>query len=173
MSTPLFPRLRLVAVLLLTVALVVSTKASVDDAQSFALQAAEQYVKEGFQVREDYWGGDWVWARRRRAPALLKGMSTGFGSAPKSKSQGLLHVYDSEGKLAEQTILGKGHFRRGAHHSDATRSYFILSRWKNRPKSAPLALGMVPLTSRCRSCSTSEGRFPNRPAGLETPLPLI
>ena len=29
-----------------------------DDAQSFALQAAEPYVKEGFQVREDYWGGD-------------------------------------------------------------------------------------------------------------------
>src|SRR4026207_1074958 len=32
--------------------------ASVDDAQSFALQAAEPYVKQGFQVREDYWGGD-------------------------------------------------------------------------------------------------------------------
>jgi hypothetical protein len=32
--------------------------ASVDDAQSFALQAAEPYVKEGFQVREDFWGGD-------------------------------------------------------------------------------------------------------------------
>jgi hypothetical protein len=31
---------------------------SVDDAQSFALQAAEPYIKEGFQVREDYWGGD-------------------------------------------------------------------------------------------------------------------
>ena len=33
-------------------------RASVDDAQSFALQAAEPYVKDGFQVREDYWGGD-------------------------------------------------------------------------------------------------------------------
>src|ERR1043166_4933745 len=33
-------------------------RASVDDAQSFALQAAEPYVKEGYQVREDYWGGD-------------------------------------------------------------------------------------------------------------------
>src|SRR5581483_1265839 len=32
--------------------------ASVDDAQSFALEAAAPYVKEGFQVREDYWGGD-------------------------------------------------------------------------------------------------------------------
>ena len=35
-----------------------SASGSVDDAQSFALQAAEPYVKEGFQVREDYWGGD-------------------------------------------------------------------------------------------------------------------
>src|SRR6476659_9799858 len=33
-------------------------RASVDDAQSFALQAAEPYVKDGYQVREDYWGGD-------------------------------------------------------------------------------------------------------------------
>src|ERR1043166_3426461 len=32
--------------------------ATVDDAQAFALQAAESYVKQGFQVREDYWGGD-------------------------------------------------------------------------------------------------------------------
>ena len=58
MSTPLFPRRYLTSVLLLTVALIVTTRASVDDAQSFALQAAEPYVKEGFQVREDYWGGD-------------------------------------------------------------------------------------------------------------------
>ncbi|MBX6324609.1 MAG: hypothetical protein IRY93_01075, partial [Chthoniobacterales bacterium] len=36
----------------------VAALASVDDAQSFALQAAEPYVKQGFQVREDYWGGD-------------------------------------------------------------------------------------------------------------------
>ena len=35
-----------------------ASRASVDDAQSFALQAAEPYVKDGFQVREDYWGGD-------------------------------------------------------------------------------------------------------------------
>jgi len=37
---------------------VAASRASVDDAQSFALQAAEPYVKQGYQVREDYWGGD-------------------------------------------------------------------------------------------------------------------
>ena len=39
--------------------------ASVDDAQSFALQAAEPYVKQGFQVREDYWGGDLASGERK------------------------------------------------------------------------------------------------------------
>ena len=37
---------------------VAASRASVDDAHSFALQSAEPYVKEGYQVREDYWGGD-------------------------------------------------------------------------------------------------------------------
>ena len=46
------------SLLALIVALQSTVVASVDDAQSFALQAAEPYVKEGFQVREDYWGGD-------------------------------------------------------------------------------------------------------------------
>ena len=32
--------------------------ATIDDALSFALEAANPYVKEGFTVREDYWGGD-------------------------------------------------------------------------------------------------------------------
>ena len=44
--------------LLICIALPRGVAGSVDDAQSFALQAAEPYVKEGFQVREDYWGGD-------------------------------------------------------------------------------------------------------------------
>ena len=33
-------------------------RATIDDALSFALEAADPYVKEGFTVREDYWGGD-------------------------------------------------------------------------------------------------------------------
>jgi len=55
-SFQLFRRLSLGLVCVFALAPV--TRASVDDAQSFALQAAEPYVKDGFQVREDYWGGD-------------------------------------------------------------------------------------------------------------------
>src|SRR6266487_5680834 len=46
------------SLLLAFIALQPAVFASVDDAQAFALQAAEPYVKQGFQVREDYWGGD-------------------------------------------------------------------------------------------------------------------
>jgi len=31
---------------------------SVDDAHSFAMEAADPFVKEGFIVREDYWNGE-------------------------------------------------------------------------------------------------------------------
>ena len=48
---------------------VAASRASVDDAQSFALQAAEPYVKEGFQVREDYWGGDLGVGGEKSGPA--------------------------------------------------------------------------------------------------------
>ena len=50
--------LRASFLVLVTTALLPAVFGSVDDAQSFALQAAEPYVKQGFQVREDYWGGD-------------------------------------------------------------------------------------------------------------------
>ena len=58
MNAPVKVLLRGSSLLALIVALQSTVVASVDDAQSFALQAAEPYVKEGFQVREDYWGGD-------------------------------------------------------------------------------------------------------------------
>ena len=58
----------------MVLAFTLTTRASVDDAQSFALQAAEPYVKEGFQVREDYWGGDLGVARKKAVrQQLFKG----------------------------------------------------------------------------------------------------
>jgi len=54
--------------------------ASVDDAQSFALQAAEPYVKQGFQVREDYWGGDLASGEKKRCGSnYSRGMNIGSG----------------------------------------------------------------------------------------------
>src|SRR5438270_12092440 len=88
-------------------------RGSVDDAQSFALQAAEPYVKEGFQVREDYWGGDLgVGEKKAVRQQLFKGNEYWFWLGSEVEAAKVsVHIYDSEGKLAEQPdSWEKGHF---------------------------------------------------------------
>jgi hypothetical protein len=137
MSTPYISKPRLVAALLITVTLVMSTRASVDDAQSFALQGAEHYVKEGFQVREDYWGGDLgVGEKKAVRQQLFKGNEYWFWLGTEvEKAKVSVHVYDSEGKLAEQPdSWEKGHFA-GAHVvPSATSSYFIIVTVEESPE---------------------------------------
>jgi len=137
MSTPLFPRRYLTSVLVLTIALIVTTRASVDDAQSFALQAAEPYVKEGFQVREDYWGGDLgVGEKKAVRQQLFKGNEYWFWLGTEvEKAKVSVHIYDSEGKIAEQPdSWEKGHFA-GAHIiPNATSSYFIIVTVEESPE---------------------------------------
>src|SRR5438034_4807090 len=103
--------------------------ASVDDAQSFALQAAGPYVKEGFQVREDYWGGD-LGAGERKAvrQQLFKGneywlwLGTEVDGAKVS-----VHIYDSDGKLAERPdSWAKDHMAAAHIIAKTTGSYFII-----------------------------------------------
>src|SRR2546421_10704116 len=112
-------------------------RGSVDDAQSFALQAAEPYVKEGFQVREDYWGGD-LGAGEKKAvrQQLFKGNEYWFWLGTEvERAKISVHIYDSEGKLAEQTDgWEKGHFA-GAHViPKATGSYFIIVAVEESPE---------------------------------------
>src|ERR1700675_4367127 len=78
--------------------------ASVDDAQSFALQAAEPYVKQGFQVREDYWGGDLGSGEKKAVrQQLFKGNEYWFWMGTEvERAKVSVHIYDAEGKLAEQ-----------------------------------------------------------------------
>ena len=87
--------------------------ASVDDAQSFALQAAEPYVKEGFQVREDYWGGDLGSGEKKAVrQQLFKGNEYWFWLGTEvERAKISVHIYDSDGKLAEEPDgWQKGHF---------------------------------------------------------------
>src|SRR5207302_9564790 len=77
---------------------------TVDDAQSLALAAAEAYVKEGFQVREDYWGGDLGSGEKKALrQQLFKGNEYWFWLGTEvERAKISVHIYDSEGKLAEQ-----------------------------------------------------------------------
>ena len=73
-------------------------------ARAFALLAAEPYVKKGFHVREDYWVGDLASGERKAVrQQLFKGNEYWFWLGTEvDKAKVSVHVYDSDGKLAEQ-----------------------------------------------------------------------
>ena len=82
----------------------IAAVASVDDAQSFALQAAEPYVRDGFQVREDYWGGDLASGEKKAVrQQLFKGNEYWFWMGTEvNRARVSVHIYDKDGKLVEQ-----------------------------------------------------------------------
>ena len=111
--------------------------ASVDDAQSFALQAAEPYVKEGFQVREDYWGGDLAVSEKKAVKQqLFKGNEYWFWLGTEVEKAVLsVHIYDAEGKLVEQPdSWQKGQFAAAHIIPQTTGSYFIIVTIEESPE---------------------------------------
>src|SRR6476469_9986603 len=112
-------------------------RASVDDAQSFALQAAEPYVKDGYQVREDYWGGDLGSGEKKAVrQQLFKGNEYWFWLGTEvDKAKVSVHVYDSDGKLAEEPdSWEKGHFAAAHVIPKTTGSYFIIVSVEQSPE---------------------------------------
>lgn len=110
---------------------------TVDDAQSFALQAAEPYVKEGFQVREDYWGGDLGSGEKKAVrQQLFKGNEYWFWLGTEvERAKVSVHIYDSEGKLAEQPDSWEKVTSRPRMSSPKRPAVISpLSRSKSRPK---------------------------------------
>jgi hypothetical protein len=111
--------------------------ASVDDAQSFALQAAEPYVREGFQVREDYWGGD-LGAGEKKAvrQQLFKGNEYWFWLGTEvRRAKVSVHIYDKEGKLIEQPdSWQKGSYAAAHVVPTSTDSYFIIVAIEESPE---------------------------------------
>ena len=110
---------------------------SVDDAESFALKAAEPYVKEGFQVREDYWGGDLASGEKKAVrQQLFKGNEYWFWLGTEvDGAKESVHIYDSDGKLAEQPdSWTKGHFAAAHVVPKTTGSYFIIVNVEQSPE---------------------------------------
>jgi hypothetical protein len=111
--------------------------ATVDDAQAFALEAAEPYVKQGFQVREDYWGGDLGSGEKKAVrQQLFKGNEYWFWLGTEvDRAKVSVHVYDSDGKLAEESDgWQKGHFAAAHVVPKATGSYFIIVSVEESPE---------------------------------------
>ena len=134
-----FAKLLLRVSFLLTAVIVMQRAAcaSVDDAQSFALQAAEPYVKQGFQVREAYWGGDLASGEKKAVrQQLFKGNEYWFWLGTEvDRAKVSVHIYDSDGKLAEEPdSWEKGHFAAAHVVPKTTGSYFIIVSVEESPE---------------------------------------
>lgn len=102
--------------------------ATVDDALSFSLEAADPYLREGFTAREDFWGGDLpVKERKTIVHQLFKGNEYWFWmgtDAPRAVIS--VHVYDSEGNLAEVEHWQKPHFAAARVVPKKSGSYYLV-----------------------------------------------
>ena len=109
--------------------------ATIDDALSFALEAADPYVMEGFTVREDYWGGDLpVKSTKAIVHQLFKGNEYWFWMGTDQKAAKIsIHVYDSAGNLAEVEAWQKPHFAAARVVPKKTGSYYLIVEIEKSP----------------------------------------
>jgi hypothetical protein len=102
--------------------------ATVDDAFSAALLGAAPYIKEGFTLREDYWGGDLpVKTQKAIVQQLFKGTEYWFWMGTDSDTAKIsVHVYDSDGNLAEVEHVQQKHFAAVHVIPKTTGTYYLI-----------------------------------------------
>ena len=105
-----------------------SVFAFVDDALSFAQEAALPYVKKGFSVREDAWGGDLgVKEQQAMQAQLFKGNEYWFCLGTDVKGAALtVNIYDSKGKLVNVETTRNGRLSAVRVVPTKTGSYFAI-----------------------------------------------
>jgi hypothetical protein len=120
----------------LVAALALPLHATVDDALSFAYEAATPYVKEGFTFREDAWGGDLGVGDQKAVTAqLFRGNDYWFClGTDVDAAQLTVHIYDSQGKLAESKSWQKGRFAGVLVEPKQTGTYYAIVEVKKSPE---------------------------------------
>ena len=126
----------LAAIVVLPPAIFASVDYTTVYARAFALLAAEPYVKQGFQVREDYWAGELGSGERKAVrQQLFKGNEYWFWLGTEvDHAKVSVHIYNSDGKLAEQPDSWEKDHLAAAHIiPKTTGSYFIIVRVEESP----------------------------------------
>ncbi len=102
--------------------------AYVDDALSFAYEAANPYAQQGWIIREDAWGGDLGQGGKKAVTAqLFRGNSYMFFLATDVDNAALrVNIYDAEGKLAESKSWQRGRFAYAEIKPRATGTYYAI-----------------------------------------------
>ncbi len=97
------PSLRLLLASALLALAAPAARATVDDAHSFAMEAATPFVEQGFVVREDYWNGEVKSGQQLMIKhQLFKGNEYAFWLATANEGVKLdLKIYDEKGKAIE------------------------------------------------------------------------
>ena len=145
MSIPFSPTLcgrRILAVVLLA-SCAPMLHATVDDALSFAYEAALPYYKQGFSIRKDAWGGDLgVKDRKAVSSQLFKGNDYWFLMGTDVKGASLsVHIYDDKGNLVDAESWQKGRFAGARVSPKSTGTYFaIVQILKSPEERTPWAL---------------------------------
>lgn len=103
-------------------------RATVDDALSFAFEAALPYYKKGFSIRKDAWGGD-LGVRERKAVSsqLFKGNTYWFLMGTDVKGASLsVHLYDDAGNLVDAESWQQGESAGARVSPKHTGTYFAI-----------------------------------------------
>ena len=102
--------------------------ADVDDALSFAYEAANPYAQRGWIIREDAWGGDLGKGEKKAVTAqLFRGNSYMFFLATDVDGAALrVNVYDSAGNLAESKSWQRGRFAYAEIKPRSTGTYYAV-----------------------------------------------
>jgi hypothetical protein len=123
------PLMRLATLVFVWLALAApAVRATVNDSLSFALQAADPCVKEGFSVRQDHWGGDLgVKDQKGIAQQLFRGLEYWFWLGTEIESAKVsVHIYDQEGNLAEVESHQKKHFAAARIIPKRSGTYYVV-----------------------------------------------
>jgi len=105
------------------------THATVNDAMSYAHEAAEPYAKQGFSVREDAWGGD-LGVKDQKAVTvhLFRGNQYWFLIATDITRGAVVTVsiYDSTGKLVQSDSWQKGKASGATITPERSGTYYVI-----------------------------------------------
>jgi len=128
--------LRLLAATLALLAAAPVVFAYVDDALSFAYEAANPYAEEGWIIREDAWGGDLGAGEKKAVTAqLFRGNSYIFFLATDVEGAALrVNIYDNEGNLAESKSWQRGKFAYAEIKPRATGTYYAVVEIMSSPE---------------------------------------
>jgi hypothetical protein len=113
-----------------------AARAFVDDALSFAYEAANPYAERGWIIREDAWGGDLGEGDKKRVAAqLFRGNSYMFFLATDVDNASLrVNIYDGQGNLAESKSWQRGRFAYAEIKPRSTGTYYVIVEITSSPE---------------------------------------